>query len=432
MSDTSLVLSLPFIQPSQAQKHVTHNDAVEILDVLVQAAAKALLASPPATAGTGERYLVATDATGDWAGQDGAIALYGEAGQGWRFFAPQTGWRVYVEDQAALMLFDGTGWTTPGALPQTVTQLGVATSADTTNRLAVAAAASLFTHAGAGHQIKVNKATAADTASLLFQDNWSGRAEMGLAGNDDFEVKVSADGAAFFTALRAARASGIVTLPQGAVVNGLMSGTAVQGSVIDATPGRLLSVGAFGLGAEAPLIGNAATTAGSIAPGFYAYDSAQGSTGGPAGVTQGLLLHQRSGSTAGEVQLFYTEAGTGGAGALYSRARSTGSWGAWCSGGISAGAQTAQGRYRRHQDGTQTCWQSVTTLTGGELAVTFPAAFASTTDLATTLGVSTATVGAISARFTGRTATGLNLSAFNTSNARVAVSVDIVTVGRWF
>ena len=34
MTDTSSNLELPFILPSQAQKHVIHNEALQILDVL--------------------------------------------------------------------------------------------------------------------------------------------------------------------------------------------------------------------------------------------------------------------------------------------------------------------------------------------------------------------------------------------------------------
>jgi hypothetical protein len=59
----------------------------------------------------------------------------------------------------------------------------------------------------------LNKATAGDTASLLFQTGFGGRAEMGTAGGDDFTVKVSANGSAWFTALEADAASGEVTLP---------------------------------------------------------------------------------------------------------------------------------------------------------------------------------------------------------------------------
>jgi hypothetical protein len=72
----------------------------------------------------------------------------------------------------------------------------------------------LLNHAGAGHQLKLNKAAATDTASLLFQTGFGGRAEMGTTGSDDFSVKVSADGSAFFTAFEADGATGEVTLPQ--------------------------------------------------------------------------------------------------------------------------------------------------------------------------------------------------------------------------
>jgi hypothetical protein len=65
-----------------------------------------------------------------------------------------------------------------------------------TNRQTVSAQATLLNHAGGSHQIKVNKSSATATASLLYQDAFSGRAEIGLAGNDDFSVKVSADGGA--------------------------------------------------------------------------------------------------------------------------------------------------------------------------------------------------------------------------------------------
>jgi hypothetical protein len=87
--------------------------------------------------------------------------------------------------------------------------LGGAT-ADATNRLSLNAPASLFNHAGAGHQIKVNKAAATDTGSFLFQTGFSGRAEFGLTGSDDFQIKVSGDGATWFNALQLERTSGRV------------------------------------------------------------------------------------------------------------------------------------------------------------------------------------------------------------------------------
>ncbi len=114
------------------------------------------------------------------------------------------------------MVFGGQAWSVPAQAPQTT--LGINTAADTTNRLSSRAAATLLTHEGAGHQLKINKAGAAETASLLFQTAFSGRAEMGLAGDDAFSVKVSANGAAWNTALRLDPVSGQASFPAGARV----------------------------------------------------------------------------------------------------------------------------------------------------------------------------------------------------------------------
>lgn len=86
-------------------------------------------------------------------------------------------------------------------------------TADATTRLAVAAEASLLSHEGADHRLKINKAGPAQTASLLFQNGFSGRAEIGLAGDDRLRVKVSADGTGWADAIVIDEASGLVTLP---------------------------------------------------------------------------------------------------------------------------------------------------------------------------------------------------------------------------
>ena len=214
MSDTSVRLALPYLQPAQAQKHVTHNEALARLDVLVQLSVEALGANtPPATPPEGAVWGLGAAPTGDWDGQAGALAAFVDGG--WLFFAPAAGWRAWDKANAALMAFDGAAWiSTGGGLTDldNLDGVGINTSSDPINRLAVAAEATLLTHDGAGHQVKVNKAATGDTASLLFQSGWSGRAEMGLAGGDDFSVKVSPDGAAFIEALHIERATGRVAL----------------------------------------------------------------------------------------------------------------------------------------------------------------------------------------------------------------------------
>jgi hypothetical protein len=71
MSDTSHILGLPYIQPAQAQKHVTHNEAIRVLDALVQLSVEDRdQTAPPATPTSGDRHILAANASGVWTGLD--------------------------------------------------------------------------------------------------------------------------------------------------------------------------------------------------------------------------------------------------------------------------------------------------------------------------------------------------------------------------
>ena len=240
-------LGLPYILAAQSQKHVPHNEAIRALDAVVQLSVlDRSLTAPPATPAEGDRYIVASSPTGAWSGQAQKIAAYQDGA--WIFYAPKEGWISWVADENIAAAFDGAAWTAlsaggggggvtdHGALTGlgdddhaqyhnnargdarytllNPTTLGINATADATNRLAVDAAASLFSHAGTGgHQIKVNKAAATDTASFLFQDAFSGRAEIGLTGDDDFHFKVSPNGSAFNEAIIINRTTGACTFP---------------------------------------------------------------------------------------------------------------------------------------------------------------------------------------------------------------------------
>lgn len=249
--ENTVILGLPLIQGGQAQKHVTHNEAIRRLDALVQpVVADIARTEPPVDPQDGARHIVATGATGDWAGKSGQIAV--RQGGGWAFIRAEPGWRVHVLAEGGDMVFDGSAW--GAAAFGAVALLGVNTVADSTNRLAVRSAATLLTHEGAGHQIKVNKAAATETASLLFQSDFSGRAEMGCAGEDAFSIKVSADGAAWMTALRFDP------------VSGLADGAAVQASAADTAPGKLARTDwTYGMGnAVAPVSMDAGAPSGGL------------------------------------------------------------------------------------------------------------------------------------------------------------------------
>lgn len=214
MSETPL-LGLPLIESAQAQKHVTHNEALLLLDAAVHLAVITRgLATPPGSPLDGDRYLVAAGATGAWASHSGELA-FREAGI-WRFATPREGWRLWVADEDIFLVFDGVAWRDIQAIStlQNMALLGVNTTADATNKLAVKSLAILFDNVGNGTQVKVNKAAAGDTASFMFQTNYSGRAEIGLTGDDNFHFKVSPDGSSWLEAILINRTTGAVSTPQ--------------------------------------------------------------------------------------------------------------------------------------------------------------------------------------------------------------------------
>jgi hypothetical protein len=210
--DATPRLSLPYLAAGQAQKHVTLNEALARLDGLVQSAVESRTTdAQPGSPDDGALYIMTAAATGaDWAGQAEHTIMRFEAGA-WAELTVAEGHLAWVKDDAELLLFDGAAWISPAAditELQNLSLLGVNATADATNKLSVSSPAVLFNHAGASAQLKVNKNAAGDTASHLFQTGFSGRAEFGLAGSDDFTIKVSGDGSAWHDVLSADRSTG--------------------------------------------------------------------------------------------------------------------------------------------------------------------------------------------------------------------------------
>lgn len=108
MPDTAR-LKLPLLAAAQAQKHVTHNEALTALDTLVQIAVLDKdLGTPPGSPAEGDCYIVAASPTGAWTGWAGRIARF-EDGQ-WRSFLPGAGWLAWVADESELHVHTGSGW----------------------------------------------------------------------------------------------------------------------------------------------------------------------------------------------------------------------------------------------------------------------------------------------------------------------------------
>ncbi len=223
-------LTMPFIEAAQAQKHVTHNAALQLLDAVVMLSVLDRdLATPPGAPADGDRYLVATSGTGAWSGKDGKIAAWQDGA--WAFYTPREGWFIWIADENVFLIFNGASWT--GAATQNASLLGINTSADATNKLAVASSAVLFNHIGNSVQVKLNKNASGDNASFLFQNGFSGRAEIGCLGDDNFVFKTSPDGSAFNTGLTlVAAANGVPRVPSFTVAGLPSASTAGAGALV--------------------------------------------------------------------------------------------------------------------------------------------------------------------------------------------------------
>lgn len=216
--DATPRLQLPYLAAGQAQKHVTLNEALSLLDGLVQTAAEsAALAAQPANPPDGALYILPADRSGpEWSLHPvGSLLRYADGG--WTPLAANDGALAYVRDTGALLFRAGGVWKPVGqALGhlQNVSRLGLNTEADADNPLAAKLNKALFTarpaeEGGDGDlRLTFNKAASTGVLSLLFQSGYSGRAELGLVGDDDLQLKVSPDGAAWREALRVERATG--------------------------------------------------------------------------------------------------------------------------------------------------------------------------------------------------------------------------------
>jgi hypothetical protein len=210
--------------PAQAQKFVAHNEALARLDAIVQLSVLDRdLATPPGSPAEGDRYIVAAAATGSWTGWTDAVAAFVEGA--WLRLDPQPGWLCWIADETLLVGWDGTDWVLAGATPelQGITRFGLGMTADGTHPFATKAETPLWTAAYAGEggsgdvKLMLNKEATGNVGAIQLYNDFSGRAEIGLVGNDDLSLRVSPDGAAWHDAMVADKDDGHVRFPAGIV-----------------------------------------------------------------------------------------------------------------------------------------------------------------------------------------------------------------------
>lgn len=166
MSATSTNLSLPYLLPGQAQKHVTVNESLRRLDAIVQlSVVSASVATQPAGPADGDVYIVPPGKSGaQWAAfADHALGYYRDGA--WEQIAPREGWLAHARDTGRLLRFAAGAWAMHSA--------GQALAVSAADRLLGRAAAG----AGAAEEIAC---TAAGRALIDDADAPAQRTTLGL------------------------------------------------------------------------------------------------------------------------------------------------------------------------------------------------------------------------------------------------------------
>jgi len=207
-------LSLPYIAPAQAQKHITHNEALKLLDALVHICVEGVINSLPANPAEGNCFIINAEENLPLASYNGHIVQYIDSA--WVYFSPSSGWVAWQKDMQQILVYTNAAWL---PLRQSDTapfkHIGINTQPDSLHSLSVKGSRTLLDADTQGHRLKINKAETSETASLVFQNQYIGHAELGLTGDNKLHVKVSDDGQSYVTAMTVLPHDGCVQVHNG-------------------------------------------------------------------------------------------------------------------------------------------------------------------------------------------------------------------------
>ena len=251
MSDITTHLLLPYILASQAQKHVTHNEALRLLDAMVQLSVLDRIRTfPPVSPTDGDRHIVATGATGLWAGWDLNVAFWVDGV--WMRLVPRPGWLAWIADEAAFVVWNGSAWDLVGE-PVDVSDaiFSLVNDADPTKKV-------LFSLSGI---------TTGTTRTFALPNTSSELAILAgtqtFTGNKTFSGSLTASGAVSITGTLTA--SGTVTVSAAAATIGTATTTATYGMGTGATTSgvtKTLNLGTGGASGSTTVVNIGSATAG--------------------------------------------------------------------------------------------------------------------------------------------------------------------------
>lgn len=107
--DVTTRLEMPLLAAGQAQKELWHNEALQIVDVLVAGSVEdAPSNDPPISPSDGAVYIVGSQPTGLWEAHADHLAAYGSGG--WRFILPAIGTQMLVKSGGVIASYRAAGW----------------------------------------------------------------------------------------------------------------------------------------------------------------------------------------------------------------------------------------------------------------------------------------------------------------------------------
>ncbi len=110
MQNTTDKFELPLLASGQAQKELTHNEALTLIDALLIPIVESVAAvSVPANPALGRAWIAGATPSGAWAGHANALACWTDGG--WRFISAIDGMSVWSRADAMHARFQSGAWT---------------------------------------------------------------------------------------------------------------------------------------------------------------------------------------------------------------------------------------------------------------------------------------------------------------------------------
>lgn len=126
---TTANLLFPEISESQAAKYLTHNQALHIIDALLNCGViDRDLTAPPGSPVNGDVYIPKATATGAWAGKENKLAQWDVTA--WVFHTPEEGWHAWIRDEDILAVWSGSAWIAYGSAGGSVTSVAMTVPAE--------------------------------------------------------------------------------------------------------------------------------------------------------------------------------------------------------------------------------------------------------------------------------------------------------------